>query len=186
MRIITGECKGRKLLSVKGANIRYTADSVKKSLFSILRDAVPGARFLDLYSGSGNVGIEAISRGAEFVAFVDSNNACARIVSANLELCGISPEPPRVMLLNMGMSRAMEYFRRHNTQFDIIFLDPPYRRDLVGKSLKEIHDCGILSADGKVIAEHDVREDAPERMGELVMTRQNKYGTTMLSFYTVE
>ena len=185
MRVITGEYKGRKLLSVKGANVRYTADSVKKSLFSILRDAVPGARFLDLYAGSGNVGIEAISRGAEFVAFVDNNRACARTISANLELCGISPKPPRIMLLNMGIYRAMEYFRRHSIQFDIIFLDPPYRRGLVGKSLKGICDCGILSADGEIIAEHDVREDAPEQMGELVMTRQRRYGTTMLSFYAL-
>jgi 16S rRNA (guanine966-N2)-methyltransferase len=186
MRVITGEYKGRKLLSAKGANIRYTADSVKKSLFSILRDAVPGARFLDLYAGSGNVGIEAISRGAEPVAFVDNNRACARTISANLELCGISPELPRIMLLNMGISRAMEYFRRHNIQFDIIFLDPPYRRGLVGKSLKEISACGILSADGEVIAEHDVREDAPKQVGMLVMKRQRRYGTTLLSFYTVE
>ena len=183
MRVITGEYKGRKLLSVKGANIRYTADSVKNSLFSILRDAVPGARFLDLYAGSGNVGIEAISRGAESVTFVDNDRACARTISANLELCGISPKPPRIMLLNMGMYRAMEYFRRHNIQFDIIFLDPPYRRGLVGKSLKEIYNCGILSADGEVIAEHDVREDAPEREGKLVMTGQRRYGATLLSFY---
>jgi 16S rRNA (guanine966-N2)-methyltransferase len=185
MRVITGEYRGRRLASVKGANIRYTADSVKKSLFSILRDTVPGARFLDLYAGSGNVGIEAISRGAESVAFVDSNRACARTISANLELCAISPEPPRIMLLNMGMSRAMEYFRRHNIQFDLIFLDPPYRRGLVGKSLKEISDCGILSANGEIIAEHDVREDAPEQLGRLVMTRQKRYGTTVLSFYAL-
>jgi 16S rRNA (guanine966-N2)-methyltransferase len=185
MRVITGEYKGRKLLSVKGADIRYTADSVKKSLFSILRDAVPGARFLDLYAGSGNVGIEAISRGADSVAFVDNNRACARTISANLELCGIPPKPPRIMLLNMGMYRAMEYFRRHNIQFDIIFLDPPYRRGLMGKSLKEICNCGILSANGEIIAEHDVREDAPVQVGVLVMKRQRRYGTTMLSFYAM-
>ncbi len=185
MRVITGEYRGRRLASVKGASIRYTADSVKKSLFSILRDAVPGTRFLDLYAGSGNVGIEAISRGAEFVAFVDNNRACARTISANLELCGISPKPPRIMLLNMGISRAMEYFRRHNIRFDVIFLDPPYRRGLVGKSLKEICNCGILSTDGEVIAEHDVKEDAPEHEGKLVMTRQRRYGITMLSFYAL-
>jgi 16S rRNA (guanine(966)-N(2))-methyltransferase RsmD len=184
MRVITGEYKGRRLASVKGAaGVRYTADSVKKSLFSILRDAVPGARFLDLYAGSGNVGIEAISRGADSVAFVDNNRSCARTISANLELCGISPEPPRIMLLNMGMSRAMQYFRRRSIQFDIIFLDPPYRRGLVEKSLKEISACGILCVDGEVIAEHDFREAAPEQVGELVMMRQKRYGTTMLSFY---
>lgn len=183
MRIITGEYKGRRLASVKGADIRYTSDRVKKSLFSILADAVPGARFLDLYAGSGNIGIEAISRGAQSIAFVDLDPACARTISANLARCGLSPKPPRIILLNMGMSRAMEYFRRRNMQFDIIFLDPPYHFGLVEKTLQEISACGILSTDGEVIAEHDIKENAPARAGILVMTRQKRYGTTLLSFY---
>jgi len=185
MRVITGEYRGRRLASVKGTDIRYTSDRVKKSLFSILADAVPGARFLDLYAGSGNIGIEALSRGAESVAFVDLNPACARTISANLAYCGLSPKPPRIMLLNMGMTRAMEYFHRRNIQFDTIFLDPPYHLGLVEKTLQVISACGILSTDGEVIAEHDAREDAPARAGTLVMTRQRRYGTTLLSFYTL-
>lgn len=185
MRIITGEYKGRRLASVKGTDTRYTSDRVKKSLFSILRDAVPGAHFLDLYAGSGNVGIEAISRGAESVAFVDLNSACIKTVSANLARCGLSPDPPRITLLNMRVSRAMEYFRRRNIRFNIIFLDPPYHLRLVEKSLQGISACGILSNDGEVIAEHDVREDVPARVGMLVMTRQKRYGTTILSFYAL-
>jgi len=185
MRIITGEYKGRRLASVKGADIRYTADRVKKSLFSILGDAVLEARFLDLYAGSGNIGIEAFSRGAESVAFVDVNPACAKTISANLAHCGLSPKPPRIVLLNMGISRAMEYFRRRNMHFDIIFLDPPYHLGLVEKTLQRISACGILSTDGEVIAEHDVRENAPARAGTLLMARQRRYGTTLLSFYTL-
>lgn len=185
MRIIGGEYRRRRLASVKGADIRYTADYVKESLFSILRDDVPGARFLDLYAGSGNVGIEAFSRGAESVAFVDSNLTCIKTISANLARCSLSPDPPLIMLLNMRMPRAMEYFRRREMQFDVIFLDPPYLLGLVGKTLQEISACGILSTDGQVIAEHDVRENAPERQGSLVITRQKRYGTTMLSFYAL-
>jgi 16S rRNA (guanine966-N2)-methyltransferase len=183
MRIIAGEYRGRRLASVKGADIRYTADRVKKSLFSILRDVVHGVRFLDLYAGSGNIGIEAISRGAESVAFVDVNPACAKTISANLARCKLSPRPPRIMLLNMEMSRAMEYFRRRSIQFDAIFLDPPYRAGLVEKALQEISACSILSNDGVIIAEHDAKEDVPERTGTLEMTRQKRYGTTLLSFY---
>ena len=186
MRIITGEYRGRKLAIVKGADIRYTADRVKGALFSILRDAVAGARFLDLYAGSGSVGIEAISRGAESVTFVEVNPMCARTISANLARCKLSPEPPRITLLKMGISRAMEYFRRHDTQFDVIFLDPPYRSGLVEKTLQEISACGILSTDGDVVAQHDVREKAPERVGTLVRTRQNRYGNTLLSFYALD
>ena len=186
MRIITGEYRGRKLASVKGADIRYTAERVKEALFNILRDAVPGRRFLDLYAGSGTVGIEAISRGAEPVAFVDINGICAKTISANLARCKLSPKPPRIILLKMGISRAMEYFRRHDTQFDVIFLDPPYLKDLVEKTLQEISACGILSTNGDVIAQHHVKENAPERVGTLVRTRQNRYGSTLLSFYELD
>jgi len=183
MRIITGEYKGRRLATVKGADMRYTADRVKESLFSTLRDAVPGARFLDLYAGSGNVGIEALSRGAESVAFVDINTACIRTISANLNRCGLSIDPPRIMPLNMDISRSMRYFRKREMQFDIIFLDPPYPLRLVEKSLKAISACGILSTGGMVIAECDVKENAPEQVDTLVMMRQKRYGTTLLSFY---
>jgi len=185
MRIIAGEYRGRKLAPAKGADIRYTAERVKGALFSILGNAVPEARFLDLYSGSGSVGIEAISRGAEFVTFVDVNPVCVKTISANLARCKLSPKPPRITLLKMGISRAMDYFRRHDTQFDVIFLDPPYLSDLVEKTLQEISACGILSTNGDVVAQHDVRENAPERVGTLVRTRQNRYGTTLLSFYAL-
>ena len=183
MRIITGEYKGRRLTPVKGVNIRYTADRVKESLFSILRDRIPGVRFLDLYAGSGNVGIEALSRGAESVVFVDINAACIRAISANLNRCGLSPDPPRIMTLNMDISRAISYFHKREMQFDIIFLDPPYPLKLVEKSLKAISAYGILSTDGQVIAEHGVNESALEKAETLVMTRQNRYGDTLLSFY---
>lgn len=183
MRVMTGKFKGRRLSSVRGADIRYTSEIVKKSLFSILRDFVQEARFLDLYAGSGNLGIEAASRGAKTVVFVESDPACAKTISANLAHCGLSPKPPEIMLLNMGISRAMEYFRRRNMQFDIIFMDPPYRLRLVEKTLQEISDYDILSANGRIITEHDVKEEAPAWMGTLVMTRQKHYGTTVLSFY---
>ena len=88
------------------------------------------------------------------------------------------------MLLKMDISRAMKYFRKREIQFDIIFLDPPYPLQLVEKSLKAISACGILSTDGQVIAEHGDKEHAPEKAGTLVMTRQNRYGSTLLSFYS--
>lgn len=186
MRVIAGKYKGMRLVPVKGANIRYTADAVKESLFSILRDDVLDSRFLDLYAGSGNVGTEALSRGAESVAYVEINPVCAKTISANLLKLGLSPAPPDIILLNMSISRALEYFRRHNMQFHIIFLDPPYMVNLLKKSLKEISDSGILSADGELIAEHDIRENAPDHIDDLIMTRQKHYGTTILSFYKYE
>jgi 16S rRNA (guanine966-N2)-methyltransferase len=106
MRVITGEYKGRRLAPVKGANIRYTSDRVKESLFSILSITIPGARFLDLFAGSGNIGIEALSRGAEFVTYVEINPVCVRTISANLEHCGIGPNSSQVKLMRMEASIA--------------------------------------------------------------------------------
>jgi 16S rRNA (guanine(966)-N(2))-methyltransferase RsmD len=183
MRIISGEYKGRRLAPIKGADIRYTSDRVKESLFSILSSTVSGSRFLDIFAGSGNVGIEALSRGAESLTFVDINPVCIRAISSNLEHCGIDPNPPQVKFVKMGALMAIDYFRRRGMDFDIIFLDPPYIADFVEKCLLRISECDILTEDGLVIAEHDVKEKSPIDVGKLVMTRQEKYGTTILSFY---
>jgi 16S rRNA (guanine966-N2)-methyltransferase len=184
MRIISGEYKGRRLAPVKGADIRYTSDRIKESLLSILSGTVSGSRFLDIFAGSGNVGIEALSRGAESLTFVDINPVCIRAISSNLEHCGIDPE--QVKLVKMGALIAIDYFRRRGMDFDIIFLDPPYVADFVEKCLLRISECDILTEDGLVIAEHDVKEKAPTDVGKLVMTRQEKYGTTLLSFYKLK
>jgi 16S rRNA (guanine966-N2)-methyltransferase len=183
MRIITGEYKGRKIDNVKGADIRYTADRVKESLFSILSGIISDARFLDLYAGSGNVGIEAFSRGAKSVVFVDINPICINSVSANLERLGIDTNSPEIRLMRMNASLAIEYFRRHEIGFDIIFIDPPYRIGLVEKTLLEISSNNILAEDGDIIVEHDVKEKVSSVIDKLTLARQEKYGTTILSFY---
>jgi len=183
MRVIAGKYKGIRLASVKGADIRYTADAVKESLFSILRDGILNSRFLDLYAGSGSMGIEALSRGAESVAFVEIKPVCAKTISLNLARCNLVQKPPEIVLLNMAISRALEYFHRHDMQFDIIFLDPPYRVNLLKESLQLISDYDILSPDGDLIGEHDIKEKASEKIGNFLMTRQKIYGNTILSFY---
>jgi 16S rRNA (guanine(966)-N(2))-methyltransferase RsmD len=183
MRVIAGEYKGRRFPPVKGADIRYTSDRVKESFFSILSSTVSGSRFLDIFAGSGNVGIEALSRGAESVTFVDINPICIRAISSNLEKCRIDANSPQVRLMRMSALLAIEYFRRHETKFDIIFLDPPYIAGLVEKCLLSISENNILAKDGLVIAEHDAKEEALTDINNLVMTRQEKYGTTILSFY---
>jgi 16S rRNA (guanine966-N2)-methyltransferase len=183
MRVITGEYKGRKIDNVKGADIRYTADRVKESLFSILSGIISDARFLDLYAGSGNVGIEAYSRGAKSVTFVDINPVCINSVSANLERFGIDTNSPEIRLMRMNALLAIEYFRKREMVFDIIFIDPPYRIGLVEKTLLEISSSNILAEDGDIIVEHDVKEKVSSAIGKLTLARQEKYGTTILSFY---
>jgi len=185
MRIIAGKYKGRKINNVN-ADIRYTLDRVKKSLFSILSGIISGSRFLDLYAGSGNVGIEALSRGASSITFVDIDPACISGVSANLERLGIEPNSPEIKLMRKRASIAIEYFRRHEMLFDIIFIDPPYRAGLVEKTLLEISSSNILTEDGDIIVEHDVKERVSSAIGKLALVRQEKYGTTILSFLQIQ
>jgi 16S rRNA (guanine966-N2)-methyltransferase len=184
MRVITGEYKGRRINPVKGVDIRYTSDRVKESLFSIISGIIPDSKFLDICAGSGNVGIEAISRGAEFVTFVDINPECVKTLSSNLERCGI--DSARFKIMRMEASLALDYFRRHESQFDIIFLDPPYCIGLAEKIVQGISKCNILADDGKAIVEHDVKEIVPLQVNSLAMKRQEKYGTTVLSFYEIK
>lgn len=183
MRIISGEYKGRKIDNIKGANIRYTADRVKESLFSILSGIISGSRFLDLYAGSGNVGIEALSRGANSVTYVDIDPACIAGISANLKRLGIEPSLPKIRLMRMNALLAIEYFFRHEIIFDIVFIDPPYRAGLVEKTLIKISSHNILAEDSSIIVEHDKNEEVPSVIDQLNLTRQEKYGTTILSFY---
>lgn len=184
MRIITGEHKGRTIRPVKGYDIRYTADRVKESLFSILRDSVFDADFLDLYAGSGNVGIEALSRGAKSVIFVDFNALCVKTILSNLEQLKV--DPARFKIIKIDAINAIRYFQRHDISFDLIFLDPPYNAGLIQRTLEEIAKAEILRGEGCIIAEHDAKEHVPQLVGDLVLTRQNRYGTTLLSFYRIK
>lgn len=170
-------------MPVKGVNIRYTSDRVKESLFSILGATVEGSRFLDLCAGSGNVGIEAISRGADSVTFVDFNPLCVRNIIANLQRCNISIDHPKVNVIKMDIFKAIEYFNRNGISFDIIFIDPPYHSGILKKAIHEISLNNILLEGGRIIAEHDAKEIMDTDIDELIMTRQQKYGTTLLSFY---
>jgi len=187
MRIITGEYKGRQIASVKGANIRYTSDRLKESLFSILRESVVGSHFLDLYAGSGNVGIEALSRGADSVTFVDINPFCIKTIESNLQKCGVTAEmmleQSRVRILKTEAFRSLGYFQRHGARFDLIFLDPPYAKGFVERTIQEISTGKILSENGRIIAEHDVKEAVRSPIGGFIMDRQEKYGLTLLSFF---
>ncbi len=183
MRIITGEYKGRKIMPVKGVNIRYTSDRVKESLFSILGATVIGSRFLDLCAGSGNVGIEAISRGAESVTFVDINPACIKTIISNLQRCNIPTDHPKINVIKTDIFKAIEYFNRNELGFDIIFIDPPYYSEILKKAIQEISLSDIILDSGIVIAEHDAKDIVDGDIGKLILTRQQKYGTTLLSFY---
>lgn len=182
MRIISGQAKGRRLKSPKGRNTRPTSDRVKEAIFNILNPYIPGCLFLDLYAGTGNIGIEALSRGSKASVFVENNSAALKVIHDNLALTGFEND---AQVIRGSVISALEKFQNEDRKFDIIFLDPPYERDLSLPALQKINDNNLLAEDGMILLEHHQREKYPERIGRLFLTRQNKYGDTMISFYKI-
>ena len=183
MRVIAGKFKGRQLVAPRGMNVRPLADRVKESLFSILRYEVVDSTFLDLCAGSGNVGIEALSRDANAVTFIDKSALSIRTITRNLTKCGISTDDPQVTVLCMDALKGLTRLSKHEATFDIIFLGPPYHSDILLKSLHQISELGLLFQSGTVIAEHHRKEYLPDEIHQLNLFRRERYGDTMLSFY---
>lgn len=177
MRIVGGREKGRKLLAPKGGRLRITADRVKESLFDILHD-IEQRSFLDLFAGSGNVGIEALSRGCGRVVFVESDARHADTIEKNLMLCRFRTE---CEIVRRPVESAIPMFRKRGDSYDIIFADPPYERALVEKTIRLLERFQILSKEGIIILEHSVKEAYMET-GHFMTTDQRQYGDTMLSF----
>jgi len=183
MRVIAGKFKGRQIVAPKGMDVRPLADRVKESLFSILRHEVVDSTFLDLCAGSGNVGIEALSRRAGAVTFIDKSNLCIRTITRNLEKCGISTDDPQITVLCMDALRGLKYLSNKKALFDIIFLGPPYHSKIILKNLQQISEFGLLFQGGIAIAEHHRKEGLPDEMHQLNLFRREQYGDTILSFY---
>lgn len=181
MRIIGGEFKGRKLKMPKGAKVRPTQDRVREAIFNIIRQSVPGSSVLDLYAGSGAFGIEALSRGAHLAVFVDNNTNSIKTIEANISFLGEKAKHAQVIIRNAV--RAISGFGKENRKFDIIFLDPPYYKDMAKNSLIKIEAYAILSQRGFAIAEHYEKDVLPHNIGNIELFNQRQYGDTVLSFY---
>ena len=144
MRVISGKYRGRRLLEPSGRDVRPTADQVKEAVFNIIQFDIEGRRVLDLFAGTGQMGIEALSRGARECVFVDSSRDSLRLVKENLSRCGA--EAPVVQC------DALAYLRR-GERFDLVFIDPPYDSGLAGRAMEAAKEFDILSKGGIMIAE---------------------------------
>ncbi len=187
MRVVTGKFKGRRLKTLKGSEVRPTADRVKESLFRIFGEQVIGADFLDLCAGTGNVGLEALSQGARSTTFVDSNHHCIRVIASNLEMCGLDRRHPHVQLIHLDARKALVRLGKREAKFDLIYFDPPYASKIHESCLRQIAETNLLSRTGVLVVEHrKVQEvDCTKSLmsDELILSRQEQYGDTMLSFY---
>ncbi len=174
MRVITGVARGRKLLEPDGMDIRPTTDMVKEAMFNIVQFDIEGRRVLDLFAGSGQLGIEALSRGAAEVVFCDESPKSIRLVLANLERCGLKGR------VEIGDSIA--YLRRGG-KFDLIFMDPPYDTNLLEKALEVIQNVDILNSGGIIICESRREKSLPELSPPYRKTMTRRYGKVCLTVY---
>jgi 16S rRNA (guanine(966)-N(2))-methyltransferase RsmD len=180
MRVIGGNARGRQLKVPKGQALRPTAGRVKESLFDILPHNLSGAKVLDLFAGTGNLTIEALSRGAAQAVLVDSSVQSGKAIRENLHRLNLAN---RAKLLAMPVTRALRLLARQRETFDLIFLDPPYERQLIEPALKIIDKETLLRESGVLIAEHSVREPITLHLQRLNLSDQRRYGSTTLSFF---
>lgn len=185
MRVITGSAKGRPLKTVKGREIRPTSDRVKESLFNVIGAGVVDSDFLDLFAGTGGVGIEALSRGAARCVMVELLTPHLRVIEENLRTTGLAD---RAQLLRRDARAAAADLGKRGDRFDYIFIDPPYGQDLVPTSLNLIAAHRLLREDGWAVCEHHRKDSVPNQVpdahaGGLVRFRELPFGETVLSFY---
>ncbi|WP_066639312.1 16S rRNA (guanine(966)-N(2))-methyltransferase RsmD [Desulfolucanica intricata] len=180
MRVISGIARGRRLKPPKGLKIRPTADRVKEALFNIIRDRVKDSIFLDLFAGTGNIGIEALSRGAARVVFVEYHYRTLQLIRSNLELTGFVGFAE---LVQGNVPLCFEHLKRLENGYHLIFLDPPYLKNLITPTLEGISKYNFLIQGGLVIVESSKLENVPQKIDNLQLQRQEKYGDTCLSFY---
>ncbi len=173
MRIIAGSARGRSFDAPAGRDTRPTLDRVKEAIFGSIQFQVPGATVLDLFSGSGNMGLEALSRGAAEAVCVDASVACAALIRRNAEKLGLTDG---LRVLNMDFRSALSAMKAQGSQVDIVFLDPPYASGFAAEAVKTLFGEALLSRSGTVIVEH--AWDLPPELGEgpWEALRVKKYG----------
>lgn len=181
MRIIAGEAKNRIIKTRKGFDTRPTLESVKESLFSIITPYIEGSVFLDLFSGSGSISLEAISRGAKRAVMIEKDGEALKYIIENIDNLGFSD---RCRAYKNDAIRAIDILGRKNEKFDIIFMDPPYQDNVTKKVLKAIDKANILAEDGLIICEHHLLEDLEDNIASFRKTDERKYNKKILTFYT--
>ena len=180
MRIIAGAYKGRRLTTPRGDTTRPTADQVRIALLDTLMPWLPEARVLDLFAGAGGVGLEALSRGAAHVTFVERDARAVQALRANVATLGVAPA---TRLVRADVGRALRALRRDGERFDVVFLDPPYGGDDVTTTLDMLGDAVVISDRGVVVAQHPTKRAPAAIVGRLEAFRARRFGETTLTFF---
>ena len=190
MRIIAGTFRGRRLKTIKGSEVRPTADRVIESVFRIFGERIIDVDFLDLCAGTGNIGLEALSRGAKSATFIERSYHAIRVIESNLLQCGLDRRHPQVQLLHLDARKGLIHLSKRKTKFDLIYFDPPYDAEIYGPCLEQIARGRLLPSAGVLVVEHRHVQGPqpliPVGEGVLKLNRQKQYGDTVLSFYEWE
>ena len=189
MRVIAGQAKGTKLTSIKGSQVRPTLDQVRETLFNILGHDLSGEYFLDWFGGSGAVGIEALSRGAEKVVWVENNRQSQDLIYANLKKCSFENNDESVLsyfaweLLKMDALQALPILEEKSLKFDVIYIDPPFADNLYEKYLIGLSQSQLLKKESLMVVEHHNKNILQDIYGRLFRSDQRQSGDTSMSFY---
>jgi len=179
IRIIGGERKGKKLRPIQGKRLRPTSGRLRETIFNVIAERVPGARVLDMFAGTGALGIEALSRGAEFCVFMDINVRSLSLIGKNVHDCGFEE---RTKIIKWNARKNLDRVKNASPPFDLAFLDPPYGRDLLNPALSNLGRSLCLSRHAIVIAEHLKNEPISELSAYFEAVDERRYGKTVISF----
>ncbi len=177
MRVISGKARGVQLKTPEGMDTRPTIDRVKEALFSIIQFDLPGAQVLDLFGGTGQLGIEALSRGAKSAVFVDAREEACRLIRENLKRTRLEGEGKVIR------GDYLDYLSRCREQYDIIFLDPPYAEVFLENALKRITEIDILRSGGIIVTERPLGKELPFDFEGYTRSKDYKYGKVLLTLY---
>jgi 16S rRNA (guanine966-N2)-methyltransferase len=180
MRIIAGAFKGRRLATPRGATTRPTADQVRIALMDTLGPRLPDARVLDLFAGSGSVGLEALSRGAAHATFVERDPRAVEALAENIRTLDVES---RALVVRGDVTRQLGRLATDGRRFEIVFLDPPYTLDLAGPALAALGPGELVAADGVVVAQHFTKRPPAAEYGALRAFRTRRFGETTLTFF---
>lgn len=181
MRVIAGKAKGRVLIAPEGLNTRPIMAKMKEALFSMWQFDIVGADFLDLFAGSGSMGIEAISRGAKKAVFVELNNNAIDVIKKNINTCKFSES---AVVYKDDVFKRLKWFKENKETFDIIYLDPPFTQDdIFHPVIKAVAEADILNPDGVIAIRTLSEKDMPDECGDLVKYKLKVYGISAIHFY---
>lgn len=183
LRVISGSLKGRKLKTVKGITTRPTADRMREALFNIMASKIPGSVILDLYAGTGALGIEALSRGAKYSVFIENDKNALSTINENILLCQMSD---KAKTIQWDIVKSLTCVESTTLLFDIVFMDPPYKKNVIKKTIENLKKTSSLKKSTDIIVEHSIEKELQNEISGYEVFDQRKYGKTAFSFLRIK